>query len=260
MKKQYFLAYLLFCFVLLQACEASTENTESQDNVKTEKLSFDQRKDRHITGSLAIDATEKYTTEVFREKINNDDIEDAIITVNRLNFAKNKSLKLKNAAQIAEMGYMGEYNYFIFYDGKLDKFSVPVPIPSSPLSKLQVKFENLSSEKFKDLTIEYRVLNAAFRNYYTIYGDVLQEIFQVKIFDHIGESKPEYYFTEYDRGSISDVKNIIVYEGKIENFQEKISDIYSYEPVITKTNRLYKRWFYNPKIMKYMSEDPSLIK
>jgi hypothetical protein len=244
----------------LQACTSENEQQTNNEDVAVEKLTFDQRKDRHITGSLSIDATEKYTTEIFKEKINNDEFEDAIITVNRFEFAKKKSAGLKNANQIADMGYLGNYNYFVFYDGKLDKFSVPVPVPSSPINKLKVKFENLSSEKYKDLIIEYRVLSASFRNYYTIYGDVLQEIFQVKIFDHLGESKPEAYFFENDKGSICDVKNIMVYEGKILNYPSKIENIYQFEPEIVKTNTLHKRWFFNPKVMKYMTEDPELMK
>lgn len=158
------------------------------------------------------------------------------------------------------MGYIGNYNYFVFYDGKLDKFSVPIPVPSSPINKLKVSFENLSSANYKDLIIEYRVLNGSFRNYYTIYGDVLQEIFQVKTFDNIGEDKPEAYFIEYDKGSICDVKNIMVYEGKIKNYMSNIGDIYQFQPEIIKTNKLFKRWFFNPKVMKYMTEDPELMK
>lgn len=254
-----FIIPLLSLFTFF-ACETKTEDTTEVDIEKVENLSFDQRKERHITGSLSMDATEIYTTEIFKEKINDDEFEDAIITVNRLDYAKKNTANLKNAKQIAEMGYMGNYNYFIYYDGKLDKFSVPVPVPSSPINKLKVKFENLSSEKYKDLSIEYRILNASFRNYYTIYGDVLQEIFQVKIFDHLDESKPEAYFIEYDKGSICDVKNIMVYDGKISNYPSKIEDVYQFEPEIVKVNKLSKRWFFNPKVMKYMSEDPSLMK
>jgi hypothetical protein len=137
---------------------------------------------------------------------------------------------------------------------------VPVPVPSSPINKLKVSFEQLSAENRKDLVVEYRVLNGSFRNYYTISGDVLQEIFQVKTFDHIGEDKPEAYFIEYDKGSICDVKNIMVYEGKINNYPSKMEDIYQYEPEIIKTSKLFKRWFFNPKVMKYMTEDPALMK
>lgn len=260
MKNHSIIYFLAVTFSLLHSCNFENENFNSNDEETVEKLTFEQRKDRHITGSLSIDATEKYTTEIFKDKINNDEFEDAIITVNRFEFAKKKSAGLNNANQIEDMGYLGNYNYFVFYDGKLDKFSVPVPVPSSPINKLKVKFENLSSEKYKDLIIEYRVLNASFRNYYTIYGDVLQEIFQVKIFDHIGESKPEAYFLENDKGSICDVKNIMVYEGKILNYPTKIENIYEFEPEIVKTNKLYKRWFFNPKVMKYMTEDPELMK
>jgi hypothetical protein len=259
--KKYSIFYFLFTvFLLLQACNTENEQQTNNEDVAVEKLTFDQRKERHITGSLSMDVTEKYSTEIYKEKINNDEFEDAIITVNRLDFAKNKAKTLKNGRQIAEMGYIGNYNYFVFYDGRLDKFSVPVPVPSSPINKLKVSFEQLSSENYKDLIVEYRLLNGSFRNYYTIYGDVLQEIFQVKTFDHIGENKPEAYFIEYDKGSICDVKNIMVYEGKINNYRSKIEDIYQFEPEISKTNKLFKRWFFNPKVMKYMTEDPALMK
>jgi hypothetical protein len=260
MKSHYIFTVSFVTFFSLLACTSQTNETAESEENNVENLTFDERKERHITGSLSMDASEKYSTEIFKEKLNDDEFEDAIITVNRLDFAKKKALNLKNKKQIEEMGYIGDYNYFIFYDGKLDKFSVPVPVPSSPINKLKVKFENLSSEKFKDLTIEYRILNASFRNYYTIYGDVLQEIFQVKIFDHLNESNPEAYFLEYDKGSICDVKNIMVYEGKITNYPNKIADVYKFEPEIVKTNKLFKRWFFNPKIMKYMTEDPELMK
>jgi hypothetical protein len=259
--KKYSVFYCLLAVLLIgQSCKSESKELINNEEGKVEKLTFDQRKDRHITGSLSMDVTEKYVTEIYKEKVNNDGFEDAIITINRLDFAKNKAKTLKNGKQIAEMGYIGNYNYFVFYDGKLDKFSVPVPVPSSPINELKVRFENLSSEKYKDLIIEYRVLNGSFRNYYTIYGDVLQEIFQVKTFDHIGEDKPEAYFLEYDKGSICDVKNIMVYEGKISNYSPNIKDIYQFQPEIIKTNKLYKRWFFNPKVMKYMTEDPELMK
>jgi hypothetical protein len=260
MKKYSILYISVAVLLILQACEINSEQQTNNKNDKIEKLTFNQRKDRHITGSLSMDATEKYSTEIYKEKINNDEFEDAIITVNRLDFAKNKAKTLKNGRQIAEMGYIGNYNYFVFYDGRLDKFSVPVLVPSSPINKLKISFENLSSENYKDLVVEYRVLNGSFRNYYTIYGDVLQEIFQVKTFDHIGDNKPEAYFIEYDKGSISDVKNIMVYEGKINNYSSNIKDIYQFEPEIIKKSKLFKRWFFNPKVMKYMTEDPELMK
>jgi hypothetical protein len=52
----------------------------------------------------------------------------------------------------------------------------------------------------------------------------------------------------------------MVYEGKILNYPTKIENIYEFEPEIVKTNKLHKRWFFNPKVMKYMTEDPELMK
>ena len=260
MKNRSFFYLLVLCWIQLLSCNSKTENTASDAIEKPVKLTFSERINRHITGSLSIPATEKFTTAIYKAHLNSDNSEDAIITVNRLEFAKNKAASLPNKKQIEAFGYMGNYNFFVFYDGKTDRFSVPVPVASSTLNPLKVKFEHVLSDTYMDLTVEYRILNSGYKNYYSIQGGTLQEVFMVNLFDHLGESTEEAYYIEYGKGSISSAKNILVYNGKIKNSADFKRDSIHFEPEIEKVNVLHKRWFYNPKIMKYMSEDPSLMK
>lgn len=256
MSKLYWIAALL---PAVFSCKGnSTEITDLKD-VPQVKLSFEERVERHVTGSLSIPPNEKFTTQIYRAHLNADNNEDAIITVNRLDFAMKRVANVPNGKQIEEMGYMGNDNYFICYDGKLDKFSVPVPVASSAKAPLVVKFENILSESYKDLTIEYRVINSAYKNYYAMNNGTLQKIFLVKLFDKVGEPKPESVFIEYDKGSISSAKDILVYEGKIKNYATSIPDVYTYNPEIEKGGKLLFRWFFNPSTMQYMTQNTAAL-
>ncbi len=244
--------------LMISSCK-DNNGTETGEVDKTPevKLSFEERIQRHVTGSLSIPPNEKFTTKRYNAHLNPDNYEDAIITVNRLEYAKAQAASVPNGSQIEEMGYMGNNNYFIFYDGKLDKFSVPVTVPSSAMAPLEIKFENIISESYKDLTIEYRIINSSYKNYYALSSGVLQKVFQVKLFDYIGTRKPEAFFIEYDKGSISTARDILVYEGKIVDYPTDIKDVYTYVPKIEKTSKLIVRWFYNPGTMQYMTQDAS---
>lgn len=248
---------LLFWAVALAMVSCTGEKTETgnAEEAPKVKLTFEERVNRHVTGSLSIPATEKVDIKTYKAHLNADNSEDAIITVCRLDYAMKQTAKLPNAAQIAEFGYMGNYNYFVYYDGKLDKFSVPVPVASSARTPLSVKFDNIISETYKDLTIEYRIINSAYRNYYSLNNGVLQKIFMVKLFDHIGTDNPESVFIEYDKGSISNAKDILVYAGKIRNYSKNIDNVYTYTPDVEKTSKLLFRWFYSPSDMQYMTQN-----
>ncbi len=179
--------------------------------------------------------------------------EDAIITVNRYNFALEEASRSENPSKNAEMGYIGNYNYFIYYDGKLKKFSNPIKVPSSPKAPLKVLFDNIQSEVYKDITIEYRIRNSAFRNYYLIANGNIQIMFQWKLFDNVGTAYPEANFITYEKGSMSIFKDILIYTGKIKNYSPVIPDVYTYNPEIEKAGGLQYRFFYDPRSLKYMT-------
>lgn len=262
MKNSIFLLALFGTMLLLTACKTDVNTAESEiepDEVPAENLTFDERLKRQITGHLSIPATEKYSTEIIRGFLNSDNIEDAVITINRLEYAKEQVAKAKNSKQIEEFGYMGNYNYFVFYDGKLDKLSVPIPVPSSAIQPLNAKLENITSEAHKDLTLEYRIYNAGFKNYYQISQGTLIKIFQVKLFDYLGTATPEAFHLEYKSGSISNAKDIEVFAGRITNYDPIQSASYDFVPQIEKTSKRIRNWFYNPQIQKYMTEDPTMV-
>ncbi len=253
--------FLAIPITFLLACKGQTETIENDELSKVvvneQNLSFEERAERHLTGSLSIPATENITIQYYKAHLNADNSEDAIVVLNRLEHAKEQVAKLPNAKYISQMGYMGNYNYFVFYDGALDKFSVPIATPSSALVPLKVNFENISSDTYSTLTIEYRVNNAAFKNFYFLDRGVLQKVFQTKIYDYIGTPNPEAFYIEYAKGSISTAKDFLVYEGKIKDYTPNIENVYVYDPIIEKKEnaKLVLKWFYNPSIAAYMTPE-----
>lgn len=255
----YFIAFLFLA--PLSGCKSDNGSSDENDEpeVSEKNLTFEDRLNRHVTGSLSIPAMEKFSMKQYKAHMNADNFEDVVITVNRMEFALENAKESSKPEIVEKMGYMGNYNYFVFYDGARDKFSVPIPIPSSPKRELDIKFENIMSEAYKTLTVEYRIKESAFRDYYEVANGGLAKIFQMKVFDYIGTATPEAFYTELDRGSISASKDILMYEGKIKDYDPKnIEDIYSYEPVIEKKDKLVYRWIYNPATMKYMTPNPDL--
>lgn len=248
----------LSLILILLSCTGNPEEKDVFDRpVKKEKdegdVKFEQRAKREIEARLSIPATEKYKLEIKKAHLNADEKEDAIITVNRLDLAEKDAAKDKGGAR-SELGYMGNYNYFFYYDGKLDRISIPMLIGSSAKTPLKVSFANIQSEIYQDLLIEYRIRNSAFRNYYLIENGSLVLVFQWKLFDMVGMEAYEANYIEYAPGSLSLAKDILIYKGKIKNYSTKIPDVYRYDPEIEKDGPLLYRFFYDPGTMKYMTK------
>ena len=245
-----FMLVLSFLLALYGCSDSPKVNNdaeqESPENEKDNKnLDFETRIKREIEAKLSIPATEKYTLEIHKAHLNADEKEDAVITVNRLEFAMEEASQGQTAKR-AEFGYMGNYNFFFFYDGQLDKISVPVTVASSAKSPLRVSFDNIQSEIYKDVIIEYRIRNSAFRNYYQIENGSLMMVFQWKLFDFAGTDNYEANFIEYQPGTYSLAKDIVIYQGTIKNYNKQIPDVYKYNPVIEKGGKELYRFFFDP--------------
>jgi len=240
--------------IVLNSCN-SKGNKEIEPTEKPEKEVFESFEDQllhEITAKLQIPSTEKFSHKVYWEHLNPDSEKDAIITVNRLAFARENAAASPNPSKLAEMGYIGNYNFFFFYDGKKKRFSVPIPVPSSAYTELKISFKNIQSASlFKDLIIEYRIQNAVFHNYYMLEGDMMNQVFQWKVFDNLGTNKSEANFFELGEGKISLTKDVLIYSGKVTNLPAKIEDMYAFQPEIEKTNNLLYRFFYDPATRKY---------
>jgi hypothetical protein len=247
---------LAIFFIIISACKSNELEKDVFDNPiqdGTVNMSFEDRMKREVEAKLSIPVTEKYKIEFHKTHLNRDEKEDCIITVNRLNFAIDEASKEENPSKRAELGYMGNYNYFFYYDGKLDKISIPMTIASSAKSPLKVKFNNIQSDIYQDVSIEYRIRNSAFQNFYLIEGGSLVMVFQWKLFDQVGLDSYEANFISFENGSISLAKDILIHKGKIKNYSKEIPNVYDYNPTIEKDGDLLYRFFYDPKIAKYMT-------
>jgi len=246
--------------LLLFAACTETKKTELPDdfNPETENvdpfegLSKKETIELHIRRELAISVDEPIDYQIYEANCDGDDSLDAVIVVNLLDRAVKEAVQSGNVAKRASIGYMGNYNYVIYRDGFSGNLGGAKVIPSSPKAKLKVDFENIRSDKRKDILIEYRVLNAAYRNYFTISNGNLLQMNQVKVFDGLGTADAIAFAIEYEDGMISTAKDIVLYKGTFENPTFTTPDqVYDFEPEITKTSELHERWFFNPEDMKY---------
>jgi hypothetical protein len=210
---------------------------------------------RHIEAALRIPATEKYTLSILKNNLDGDDKEDAVILVNRYQFAMDEAGKSPNPAKKAELGFMGNYNYFFFFDGGLNLISPPLAIPSSPMLPLKVSFENITSSSYKDILIDFRIRNASYKDFYTISNHTPLRIFQWKNFDGLGTSENECFVFDYTLGSYSESKDILIKKGVL-GAVPKNADLFIYEPTITaaKKQETLFNFFYLPKTGKYVTK------
>jgi hypothetical protein len=250
-----FFTYIFLVFLVFACQNNQAEKNPAEIEKNTKKLPFEKRFKREIESKLQIPVNEKYTYKIYKDFLNLDDVKDAVITVNRLDYAIAEAAKSENSAQIAEAGYTGNYNFFFFYDGKTDQISNPIAVASSPQVPLEVKLENLQSEFFKDITVTYHIRNSAFKNYYLMSNGNIQLMFQWKLFDAIGTNTPEANYLEYEKGSYNEFKDIIIYKGKIKNYSPVVKDIYNYHPVIEKEGEKIYRFFFDKRTLKYSTND-----
>lgn len=251
MKKE--IIYLSLSALFFSCSEnKNPEKTQEKSNKEEPAETVDNMAKRHIENKLSIPPTEKYRYHIYKEYLDGDEKIDAIITVNRLEFALEEAAKSGNTAKKAEMGYMGNYNYIFFYDGGLNQISPQMTIPSSPLAELKVSFENIQSEAYKDVIIDFRILNASYKDYYTILNHTPRHVFQWKNYDGLKSNKSEAYYFEYAEGTMGPIKDILVKKAILKQPTGTV-DIYSYEPELKKTEELAHRFFYHPQEGKYMT-------
>jgi len=231
-----------------------TELTTSLDP-NTSTLPFDERVKKHIEQRLKISADESYQLKIYREHLNDDNQEDVLITVNRLDYALKRAQEKNQMQKAAVIGFFGDYNYFFIYNSQTNTFSNPIPVTSSPQRELQISFENISSLKHKDVIVDYTIRNSQFRKIYLFLNDLPTYVFQWNLYDGWGTDQTEAYCFEFVESSYTTaVKDILIFRANIENIPPN-SDYYTPKPKITCTKEQLKRFFYNPKDRKYYTRD-----
>jgi hypothetical protein len=243
----------LVVFVLfstfLSACTDDNEVEEStQNNQKKEPVEAIAK--RFVDAKLEILPSEKYKLEIHKSQLDGDNYEDAVVTVNRYNFAVEKAAQSKNPGKVAEIGFMGPYNYLFYYDGATGTMSGPMEIPSTPISPLKVSFEKVMSDAYSDVVISYRIRNSCFKHIYTILNQKPKLVFGWKIFDGFGTPDVKAVHLAYETTAVSLPKDIRVMKANVVPSTGK-QDYNIDEPVLEKLNQEEYRFFYNPKEGKY---------
>ena len=246
--------------LLAASCSQSSPEEKDVEAAPKKKEAFDKRFVKEIETKLKITKTEKYSYKVYKADINGDGIRDAVITVNRLQYAEDQAIASGNIAKAVEVGYVGPYNFFFYYDGSLDLISDPIQVPSSPGRELDVHFENIVSPDKKDIVIDYRVRNSGWRSYFTSSGQgTLSLMFQWKWFDHVGDANPEALNHVLEANPRGQMKDISIYESSIDDYSANVKDVYAYAPKITKKGALLYRFFYDPQVLKFRIYSPEML-
>lgn len=244
---------LVLMAMVLPSCQEQKKDVEVFDEHPQEdlsKLPLKEYAKRHVESSLSILGTEKYSLEIIKGNLDGDDKEDAIISVNRKQFAMDEAMHSDNPAKSAEMAFMGNYNYIFYYDGGLKLISPPIAIPSSALVPLHIEFSEISATSYQDILIDYRIRNSNFKDIFTVTNHTPRKIFEWKTFDGLGTDKTEAYTFEYTAGKYGPEKDILLYESTLEKLPVN-ADKNTYQPKITKTSKLAFHFFYLPQEQKY---------
>lgn len=248
------LGLFLIYAVLLTACKGENQNSdEVLPKIPNKQLSLEELVKRHVESQLQIPATEKYTLTIHKAQFDTEDSEDAIVLVNRKQFAFDEAVRKNRVKNQVNIGYTGNYNFLFYYSGGKNEVSRPITITSSATVPLKIKIENIQTESYKDFTIDYRIMESCYRNFYTVSNGVPKLVFQWGVFDYEKSDSSKVTYFEYAKGSYSLAKDILVYPGKMMTpLPKNLNADFDYK--IEKDGELHYLFFYNPNQGKYYTK------
>ena len=247
MKLKYLFFFALFA---LFSCEEEAAKDESNKELPENELSMEQLIESKVTAELSIPATENFTMSIHKAQLNGDDFEDAIIVVNRKEHTLKSAIDNDQVAYQKEVGYFGNFNHLFYYDGKAHTVTRKIAVPSNGLIPLKVEFSKIITETHLDFTIDVRIREARYRNFYTVRQGVPALIFQCEIHnvDETGNFNANH--VKFDTGSHSLSKDILIFNAKIKSkIPEDLSSDYDIETEPIGEEKL--RFFYYPSQKKY---------
>lgn len=257
LKKFNSLSILSISFVLffLSACADESDQVVKIEKVKKPQLTFEERAKRAVEADLKINATEKYDIQIHKSYIDRDTLEDAVILVNRKQWAFDRIKKNNNEDFAKKTGYTGPYNNVFVYLGKYDKFISTPTIGSSAEYPLEMNFEVITNPSQKDFYVNYRIRNSMKRNYYTVRNDRVLLTFNCPVFDSIGDPEPQVYSIQHQESSVRLAKDVVLYEGEIPGYNpSKIENVNNYSPEeIIPTDEIYVFFIFDEKSLSYVT-------
>ena len=130
--------------------------------------------------------------------------------------------------------------------------SCEVCISDSPYNK-RLKSSLLFSYLDKDILVDFRILNASYKDYYTVSNHIPRRVFQWKNFDGLKSDVSEAYTFDYTDGTMGMVKDILVKKATLIQPSKDV-DMYKYNPVLKESDEIVYRFFYHPDQGKYMTQ------
>lgn len=256
--------HLFFILISISfiSCESTKDNEDPLKTNKPEEVSvgtLEEQLTRQICSKLKISAIEEYDLKIYKEELNRDDSTDWIITVNLNDRAINEAIENGKTAKMAEIGFLGNYNYFFFVDGKTKELSKEIVVPSSAKAELIIEFENITSQIHKDFVVDYKIRNSRRRRFYSINNNSPLQVCENVIFYNLGlEGKEtESYVIEYVNHESNASNDIVVYEGSLEQVKlEAPEDVYAIVPEIKSTGKIDRVWHYSTQQRKYYMVRP----
>lgn len=231
----------------------STLKPETKTNSKTDTISFRGKVKRYVENKLKINAAENYDLQIVWDYIDRDTIKDAVILVNRKEFALNEIKRKGREKFFKYLGYSGPYNYVFVYLGGTGDFLNAPPVGSNVYHPLTVDFGRVSSPSQNDFWVEYRTKNSMQRLYYTVRNNNLHVIFNCPVFDRIGEDDPVFYDIQHLESSVRIGRDIALFYAVDPNHDEsQIEDPLSYTPKeIVNTEELYVYFIFDDQDLVY---------
>ncbi len=248
---------IIFSFLLLFSAQCSNDIKQDQSPTKKaekhNELNTEEKIARQVELELDINASEKYEITIQNEYINEDTLQDALILVNRKQWAHDRAKKAENKTFIEKTGFVGPYNYIFVKLGGQDQLLKTPHIGSAADYSLKSQFLSMTSLAHKDFYVNYRIRNSMHRNYYTVRNDRIYQTFSCPVFDSIGHENPRVFAIRHEESSVRIAKDIAIYKGKIVGYDtSKIENPNNYSPrQIVPLNDLLVYFIFDEKSMKY---------
>jgi len=196
--------YIIIPLLSIGIVSCGSDNSRNETVIENDQETVayqtpEQLAERHVEADLKIPGNEEYSMKLYSDFLNEDDSVDHIITVNRYNKAMDDAVASDKLAKFAEIGYTSRNNHFYFMDGRTKKISSVNSIASSPYAELDVSFEHITTGQYKDIIIDYHIMDSYFRNFYTIVQNVPDEILRGELFIGLGTKKQKVYAWNFYR-------------------------------------------------------------
>jgi hypothetical protein len=246
---------ILLSVMLLNACNTDRSESNNLNQKKKSSLTFEERAKRAVEADLKINASEKYDIQIHKTYIDRDTLEDAVILVNREQWATKRAEKQDNLDYAKKLGFTGPYNNVFVYLGKYDKFISTPTVGSGAEYPLEINFEVITSPSQKDFYVDYRIRNSMHRNYYTVRNDRVFLTLNCPVFDSIGYPKPKVYSIQHRESSVRLSKDIAMYKGEIANYNpSQIENVNNYTPdKILSKDELYVFFIFDENTLSYVT-------